>query len=221
MALGTRIKSFFQELKRRKVFHVATVYAITAWAVAQGASSLFPVFGAPAWAVQVFVAVTVLGFPIAIVLAWAFEVTPEGVMRDEGSVLVPSERKSSDTASTTALFGVNGTVHVTWRDASGRAQERTFDQTFAMGRESSCAIRFEDPLVSRRHAEVSFAGGHWWLADLGSRNGTLLDGERVTRQQLPERGVIRLSEAGPALEVQLRQAINTTMLARPDQVSTR
>jgi hypothetical protein len=221
MALGARVKSFFQELKRRKVFHVATVYAITAWAVSQGASSLFPVFGAPAWVVQVFIAITVLGFPIAVVLAWAFEVTPDGVVRDEGSELVPSERKSSDTSSTTALFGVNGTVRVTWRDASGHTQERAFDQTFAMGRDGTCAIRFEDPLVSRRHAEVSFAGGHWWLADLGSRNGTLLDGKLVTRQVLPERGVIRLSEAGPALEVELRAAINTTMLARPDQISTR
>ena len=222
MTVWGRTKTFFAELKRRKVFHVGSIYLLTAWAVSQGASSLFPAFGAPPWAVPVFVIFAVLGFPIAIVLAWAFDVTPAGVVRDEGGALLPTSPKpAADSASTTALFGVNGTVRVTWRDGAGQARDQTFDQAFAMGREASCAIRFEDPLVSRRHAEVSFAGGQWWVADLGSRNGTLLDGQRITRHALPPRGVIRLSEAGPALQIELREAVNTTMLTRPDQVSTR
>ena len=86
------------------------------------------------------------------------------------------------------------------------------DKSFAIGRDATCEIRFDDALVSRRHAEVVFEGGLWWVVDLGSRNGTLLDGNRVTRQVLPANGVVRLSEAGPALEMELKAAVNTTVV---------
>jgi TolB-like protein len=76
-------KSFFAELKRRNVYKVAIAYAIVAWLLLQAASILFPTFEAPPWTMKVFVAVIALGFPIALVLAWAFELTPEGIKRAE------------------------------------------------------------------------------------------------------------------------------------------
>jgi hypothetical protein len=206
--MASLFRSFVQELKRRKVFQVGSLYLLTAWGASQGAVSFFPVFNAPPWAVPLFIAFAVLGFPIAIVLAWAFDVTPEGVVRDSGT-----RKQDENPPTTTTLFGANGVVRVKWRDATGQPQERSFDRGFMVGRDASCAIRFDDALVSRRHAEVSFAGGLWWVADLGSRNGTLLDGQRVQRQVLPSRGVIRLSEAGPILEMELKEAVNTTTLA--------
>jgi TolB-like protein/Flp pilus assembly protein TadD len=76
-------KNFFAELKRRNVYKVAIAYAIVAWLLLQAASILFPTFEAPPWTMKVFVAVMALGFPIALVLAWAFELTPEGFKRTE------------------------------------------------------------------------------------------------------------------------------------------
>jgi TolB-like protein len=75
--------SFFGELKRRNVYKIALAYAVIAWLLIQAASILFPTFEAPAWVMKVFVAILAAGFPIALVLAWAFELTPEGIKRTE------------------------------------------------------------------------------------------------------------------------------------------
>ena len=75
--------SFFAELKRRNVYKVAAAYAVIAWLLVQAASILFPTYEAPPWVMKVFVAVVALGFPIALVIAWAFEMTPEGMKRTE------------------------------------------------------------------------------------------------------------------------------------------
>jgi TolB-like protein/Flp pilus assembly protein TadD len=75
--------TFFTELKRRKVYRVAVAYAIVAWLLIQAASILFPTFEAPTWVMKVFVTAVILGFPVALVLAWAFELTPGGIKREE------------------------------------------------------------------------------------------------------------------------------------------
>src|ERR1051326_8052009 len=74
--------NFFAEMKRRNVYKVAVAYAVVAWLLIQAASILFPTFEAPPWVMKVFVAVIVLGFPIALVFSWAFEITPEGIKRE-------------------------------------------------------------------------------------------------------------------------------------------
>src|SRR6056297_1855717 len=91
--------SFFAELKRRKVVRVAVVYAATAFAVLQGADIMLPQMGVPEWGLSLVVALIVLGFPIALVLGWALELTPEGIKRTEAT---PSE---SSEAATPALLG--------------------------------------------------------------------------------------------------------------------
>jgi len=75
-------RSFFAELKRRNVYKVAAAYIVISWLIIQAASILFPTFDAPQWVMKVFVAVLVLGFPPALVFAWAFEITPEGIKRE-------------------------------------------------------------------------------------------------------------------------------------------
>ena len=75
-------KNFFGELKRRNVYKVAVVYAVVSWLLVQAASILFPTFEAPPWVMKVFVAVLVLGFPIALIFSWAFEITSEGIKRE-------------------------------------------------------------------------------------------------------------------------------------------
>jgi TolB-like protein/cytochrome c-type biogenesis protein CcmH/NrfG len=76
------LPDFFAELKRRNVYKVAVAYAVVSWLLIQAASILFPTFEAPPWVMKVFVAVLVLGFPVALVFSWAFELTPEGIKRE-------------------------------------------------------------------------------------------------------------------------------------------
>ncbi|MEK6477474.1 tetratricopeptide repeat protein [Catalinimonas sp. 4WD22] len=73
--------SFFQELQRRNVFRVASVYAITAWLVIQIAVAIFPYLNVPNWFTTAVIIFFLFGFPIALVLAWAFELSPEGIIR--------------------------------------------------------------------------------------------------------------------------------------------
>jgi TolB-like protein/Flp pilus assembly protein TadD len=77
-----KIDNFFSELKRRNVYKVAVAYAVVAWLTIQAASILFPAFNAPQWAMQIVILVLVIGFPIALIFSWAFEITPEGIVRE-------------------------------------------------------------------------------------------------------------------------------------------
>ena len=75
--------SFFRELKRRNVFRVAVAYAVVGWLLVEVASVLFPTFEAPAWVMKVFATVIILGFPLAMFFAWAYEITPEGLKKEK------------------------------------------------------------------------------------------------------------------------------------------
>ncbi len=78
-----RITNFFCELKRRNVYKVAMAYVIAGWALAQGLAQVLPVFSVPNWIIQLLVVLIVMGLPVALGLAWAFELTPEGIKRTE------------------------------------------------------------------------------------------------------------------------------------------
>ena len=78
-------RSFFEEMKRRHVWRVAIVYAVTAWLLLQVASVVLPTFGTPAWVLKMLIVLFVLCFPVALILAWAFELTREGVRRTESA----------------------------------------------------------------------------------------------------------------------------------------
>ena len=74
---------FFSELKRRNVYKVAVAYIVGGWALSQGIAQVFPVFDVSNWAIRAMVLLIILGFPVAVVSAWFFEITPEGVKRTE------------------------------------------------------------------------------------------------------------------------------------------
>ncbi|MFL6543241.1 MAG: tetratricopeptide repeat protein [Chthoniobacterales bacterium] len=84
--------SFFAELQRRNVYKVAAAYAVVGWLVVQIATQVFPFFEIPNWAVRLTVLAIVVGFPIALVIAWAFELTPEGLKRTEAADAAPATR---------------------------------------------------------------------------------------------------------------------------------
>src|SRR6185295_3377230 len=74
---------FFGELRRRNVYKVGVAYAVVAWLLMQVASQIFPFFEIPNWIVRLVVLLLVIGFPIALIIAWVFEVTSEGIKRTE------------------------------------------------------------------------------------------------------------------------------------------
>jgi len=75
--------NFLAELKRRSVYKTAIAYGVVAWLLIQVATQVFPFFEIPNWTVRLVVLLAVIGFPIALVIAWAFELTPEGLKRTE------------------------------------------------------------------------------------------------------------------------------------------
>src|SRR5437762_4724061 len=76
-------RNFFAELKRRNVYKVAAAYAVVGWLLVQVATQVFPFFEIPSWGIRLIVLIIAIGFPIALILAWAFELTPEGIRRAE------------------------------------------------------------------------------------------------------------------------------------------
>ena len=77
------MKQFFVELKRRKVYRVAVAYIVVAWVLIQVATQVFPFFEVPNWTVRLVVLRLVFGFPIAAILAWAYDITSSGIKRTE------------------------------------------------------------------------------------------------------------------------------------------
>ena len=128
-------RNFFAELKRRNVYKVAVAYAVVGWLLLQAASILFPTFEAPSWVMKVFVSVIILGFPVALILAWAFELTPEGIKRTED--VLPNEL---DQAQDRAEAGWN-------HGGAGGDRSGLTRRSNSCVRNSQTRLRFRQPLL--------------------------------------------------------------------------
>jgi hypothetical protein len=87
------LHSFFAELKRRNVYKVAVAYVVAGWALSQGIAQVFPVFDIPNWVIRLIVLLIIIGLPIALVLAWMFELTPQGIKRTETADAMPESAR--------------------------------------------------------------------------------------------------------------------------------
>ena len=85
--------NFFAELKRRNVYKVAVAYIIAGWALSQGIAQVFPIFDVPNWVIRLIVVLIVIGLPVALVLAWMFEMTPEGIKRTNAADAVEQQSR--------------------------------------------------------------------------------------------------------------------------------
>ncbi len=134
-------RNFFTELKRRNVYKIAIGYGVVAWLLLQAASILFPTFEAPPWTMKVFVAVTALGFPIALIIAWAFELTPEGLKRTEladgKKCTIKRRRKIGAMSGTTARPAV-APYQQSATDAAALRFRQLRDQFINQSRQSNC-----------------------------------------------------------------------------------
>ena len=91
------MREFFQQLRKRKVFVVGAAYAAVAWLILQVAATVFPTFDAPPWVMKVTTVLLALGLPVAVLLAWAYDLTPDGIVR------TPSDEEDSKAADTPPL----------------------------------------------------------------------------------------------------------------------
>src|SRR5438309_8137794 len=89
------MSNFFSELKRRNVYKVAVAYAVVGWLLVQVTTQVFPIFEIPNWASRLIVLAIFIGFPIALVIAWAFELTPQGLKRTEDVDLAAQGNRKS------------------------------------------------------------------------------------------------------------------------------
>ncbi|HET9819297.1 MAG TPA: tetratricopeptide repeat protein [Rhodanobacteraceae bacterium] len=104
-------RGFWQELKRRHVYRVAAAYVVVGWLLVQVVTQVFPIFHLPDWIDQAIVLLILVGFPIALVLAWAFDATPQGIVAtgratDSGDASVPLRHRSRRAGVVVGLIGV-------------------------------------------------------------------------------------------------------------------
>ena len=125
------MSSLFTELKRRNVFRVGAAYLVGGWILLQVADALFPALNLPEWTTRFVVGLVVLGFPVALLIAWAFEVTPEGVKRDKGDAI--ASESSSKRLDMATLVGVAIVIVLfVWQQMNPpAATEEPLDNTFA------------------------------------------------------------------------------------------
>src|ERR1700740_2816570 len=97
------MSSFFEELQRRKVYRVAAAYIVAAGFLIQMASAAFPAWELPNWSFRLVVVLLLIGFPIALILAWAYDITPEGIK-------VTPSAPTSHRRRNLALLGISGVI---------------------------------------------------------------------------------------------------------------
>lgn len=102
--------SLFQELKRRNVVRAAVAYTIVAWLLLQVAATVFPIFEAPSWVMPVFTVLLALGFPLVLVFAWVFEMTPDGIKREKVSPNTRSVNRLSGRRLDFVIIALLGTA---------------------------------------------------------------------------------------------------------------
>jgi TolB-like protein/Tfp pilus assembly protein PilF len=154
-----RPKNFFGELKRRNVYKVAATYAVVAWLLIQIATQVFPLFEIPNWAIRLIVVAIVIGFPIALIVAWAFELTPEGLKRAEDVDLTTQTRTKSHAwiyvAAIAALLSIGlfflgrYTAPRFWNAASKSIAVLPFENLSADASNAYFADGIQDEIITR------------------------------------------------------------------------
>jgi serine/threonine-protein kinase len=166
-ALASRFSSFVHELRRRQVFRVAIAYAAVAWLLTQFAATVFPVLGLPGWTVTLVVVLLALGFPVAVLLAWAYDITPSGVER------TPENRSTGDrvTSSATATRRSDGTRSIAALPFVNLSREAT-DDYFSDGLTEeliNALTRVPGLHVAARTSAFAFKGSPLNVREIGER----------------------------------------------------
>jgi TolB-like protein len=141
--------SFFAELKRRNVYKVAVAYAVVAWLLMQIASQIFPFFEIPNWIVRMVILLLVIGFPVALIIAWAFEATPEGIKRTEAADAA-GQRSHGGAWIYVVLIGAALSVGLFFigRYTAGHGTARSASEELRRGKHNEVAIAGPDKSIA-------------------------------------------------------------------------
>jgi hypothetical protein len=214
----TRLFNFLLEIVRSRITRALGAYLVTILLLSRVISDFFPAFGLPVTLLRVLGVLAILGLPLVVFLVWRFDVTPQGVVakrrgqaNDPVDVVPPATEVGEWLRTRHNAIGA-GHVIASWTDAGGAVQRREFFAPFVIGRDISSDIRLSDERVSRTHAAVWAESGFWRVRDLGSSNGTWLDGKRVSVSTLPANCSLRLHEEGPVVDLAVA-AVEATVVA--------
>jgi hypothetical protein len=210
--------NFLLDITRSRMTRALGAYIVTVLLLSRVISDFFPAFGLPVTLLRVLGVLAILGLPLVVFLVWRFDVTPQGVVpkrRGQANDLVDAGPLDTDVGQWLRTrhngFGA-GHAEASWTDVAGNLQRREFYSPFVIGRDIASDIRLSDERVSRTHAALWAEGGRWRVRDLGSANGTWLDGKRVSVSTLPQNCKLRLHEDGPIVELAVA-AVEETVVA--------
>lgn len=182
--------SFFRELKRRKVTRTCVLYLVLCWGVLQVGDILYPALGLdPDQSSRIFLYLAIAGFPVTFAVAWFLQITPRGIVRTgsfiERRVLsnVPPINERRQGKMTTYFRKGEEDQDFRWilSAETGPLAGLSFgvQRPLMLGRSLDCDIAVVSPQVSRNHARLDLEGGQLEIEDLGSANGTVVNGKQV------------------------------------------
>ena len=155
-----KIDNFFAELKRRRVYSVAVAYVVVAWLLIQVATQVFPFFDIPNWVVRLVVLLTIVGFPVSLVCAWAFEMTAEGIKLEEDvdrRITRKTGRKLTALIVIVAAVAAGGTVFRLLHSQQDIKAAKQSPLAVAIESKSIAVLPFEN--LSEEKANAYFADG--------------------------------------------------------------
>ena len=201
----SKLRGFFTELVRRQMFRTVGAYIVIVWGLAQGLAGLFPSFGVPDWVLRSFVYASIAATPLVVMLAWKYQFTMRGLVRDpgdeeaelDGTGLLNRARTKHDT------LGISP-VTVSWQSEGEATQQIETSQPIVIGRDTGCDVVVLNPHVSRSHAVIWAHNSAWYVTDLKSANGTWLGGSSIQESVLRDNNVLSLDQDGPQLTVRVQ-----------------
>jgi len=188
--MRNKIKKLAEELSRRSVLRALGAYGIAVWLLAQGLVDLLPAVGLPEWAIRVFLVVAVACTPVVAVIAWKYDLTSKGFLRDRQDVALARQ-------------------NVLGNAIGGEKIRRRFAAAFVIGRDYQAEVRLCDDRVSRRHVKVYPEGDDWYLQDLESLNGTYIENKTVDVRKVGPDTVVSLDKEGPQVRLGVLMADET------------
>jgi hypothetical protein len=204
-------KKLVRELNRRGVIRAVVAYAFVVWLAATGLVDLFPAVGFPDWSIRVFLATAVAVTPLVAFLAWRYNLTFRGVLRDPADVVVatPDTVARSNRPTRRSTGGQDtgvGVVLATWRTTEGELCEREFHSEFIIGRDFQADVRMKDDRVSRQHLRVYPVNNEWHVKDLDSLNGSFVNGKSFDEIKVDPELDVTLDKHGPKIHLHVRVA---------------
>lgn len=208
------IRKLAAELARRSVLRALGAYGIAVWLLAQGLVDLLPAIGMPDWAIRVFLVVAIGFTPVVAVIAWKYDLTSKGFLRDRQDVALQRQNVLRATIGPTAASlprrsDGRSILEATWTGNAGEKIQRRFASAFVIGRDYQAEIRLPDDRVSRRHVRVYPEGDDWYLQDLESLNGTYISNKAVDVRMVGPDTVISLDKEGPKVRLGVLMADDT------------